>query len=578
MISRKSALAMKYAQKHVKKHPEKHPKTSLFWVQCSSAAYFSHSYSQIANTLELTGRKDDKPNMLKLVYEHLSNEHNGPWFMVLDDVDDRTLLSMEYARRNGLGDNRPLSNFLPEGSHGSILITSRDLEVAKTLTGNVSSIITLHALDEADSTTLLLELSGDKNSPPKEAKRLAVCLDNQPLALTQAAAYISERLPEKNITKYLSSLQKPKSMKYQHTEIESDIQAVTKTWKLSFDTIRKKHLQSFELLALMSVFHFNDIPDVLFAERKKRYKNGSSDFEKNVVEPLIEYSLITRDGDKLSMHSVVHRLTKSWLQANHSSHLWVREAVAAIAENFPDISANPDRWSECHILLPHAESVLSMDSGPENFSQRKQRAELLYNIGYFKYVCGDYTSALKNFISAKKIYSEMLKPDEKEIERVNKMIIKLQHLLPRPRKKSKANQSRTTSNKVSGRGSSPNLPRQRHPRPRKQRRTPPSKRPSTQNAVIAGLCVTLVLEITFTFDLKGQLEKTKEGDENQDSRLQTLESWREDVYERMEGNRERDEKAMKDEERGEEKSSRDWRKWAENGMFTLAGWALSLLL
>jgi hypothetical protein len=575
IIPSKSAIATKYAQRHLKKKPE----ASIFWIQSSSAASFNQSYSEVANTLKLAGRDDYKANVLKLVYEHLSNEQNGPWFMVLDGVDDRALLSMEYARRNDSGHDRPLSSFLPAGSHGLILLTSRDREVAESLTGSTSSTITIHALDEVDSTTLLLEQSEDKVSPPEDAKRLASCLDNHPLALTQAAAYISKRLPEKNITNYLSSYQKPKSMKYQHVGSDSFIQAVSATWKLAFDRIRKKHLDSFELLALMSVFHFDGIPDFLFAERRKSYEKASSDFEKHVIGPLIEYSLITRDGNRFSMHSLAHRLTRSWLQANHSSHQRVREALAAIAENFPDLSVNPDRWSECQLLLPHAESALSTESGPENISQGKQRGKLLYDIGYFKYISGDYASALRIFVSAKQIHSDFLKPDDEQIEKARKMIIKLQNLLPGPLKKSRAkNSRRTTSNKVLSKKATSNLPRPTHRRQTKQRQQPPSNLLSPQNMILTTLCISMTLTVAFTFKLKVQLGENEEGEEEQDSRLQTLESWLQEVYEGLESNRERKGEDKEQEEKGLENRSGGWWKWAGNGMYTLAGVALSLLL
>lgn len=463
---------------------------------------------------------------------------------------------MDYVKGNYSGHNRPLSSFLPEGNHGSMLITSHDREVAKSLTGSTSSTITVHALDEVDSIALLLKRSEDKVSPPKDARRLANCLDNHPLALTQAAAYISKRLPEKNINNYLSLYQKPKSVKYQPPAIDSSLQAVSATWKLAFGRIHKKYFESFELLALMSVFHFDDIPDFLFTERRKRYKKGSSNFEENVIKPLIDYALVTRDGDRFFMHSLVHRLTRSWLQANNLWHQRVREALAAIAENFPNISANPDRWSECQLLRPHVESALSRDSGPENSSQRKQRGKLLYDIGYFEYLRGDYASALKNFVSAKRIHSDILKPHDEEIEKAREMIIKLQHLLRGPRKKSRPNHSRrTTSNNVSSKKLAPNPPQPAHPRQTKQRHRPSSKPLSPQNVILATLCISMTLTIGFTFELKAQLGKNEEGDEEQDSRLQILESWLQDIFEELEAYREREGEGKEREEKGEESRS-----------------------
>lgn len=342
--------------------------------------------------------------------------------MVLDGADDRTLLSMDNAREeNSTGYFYPLSSKLPRGLHGSILITSRDRRVAEDLTGNISSIIPVHALDEIDSVNLLRERSGDRASSDEDASELVRSLDNHALAITQAAAFIANGLSRMNITRYISIYRK--ALKHQQPEILIP-QAVSVAWQLSFETIRKNYPYSFNLLSQMSLFHFNDVPDFLFIDNTPRYEANGSLFEKDLA-PLLRFSLIVLDGEKFDMHRLVQHATRSWLIANHEMHQRVREARVLMAEAFPDMSAGYEHGEKCQALLPHAEEVLSLDAGPENVRQGKQRGMILYNIAYFEYTKGDYTAALKHFAAANQVQSEFLKEDDKQLLQTRTMYYRL---------------------------------------------------------------------------------------------------------------------------------------------------------
>lgn len=375
-------------------------------MRSSTAAQFSQSYHKIADILRIEGRNAPKADVFRLVCDYLSEEQSGPWIMILDNADDQTLLSMDYARREGsTGQLRPLSSFLPQGSHGSILVTSRDRRVAEDLTGSLSSIIPVFALDEIDSIALLRERSKDTTSPDEDAGELVRILDNHALAIELAAGSISDGLPRTTISKYIGKYRK--SLKNQLPE-EIVPQAVSMTWQLSFESIRKRHPQSFKILSLMSMLHFDDMPDFLFTNYMPRYETNPALFEEN-IQPLLRISLIVPDGDnKFDMHRLVQHSTRSWLIANHEMHQRVREARSLIAQAFPDISAGHEDWKRCQTLLPHAEATLSLDVGPENERQRLQRGKMLFNIAYFQYIKGDHAAALRHFIDAKQVLSELL--------------------------------------------------------------------------------------------------------------------------------------------------------------------------
>ena len=126
-LARKSQIAIEYSYRL--RHQD--PQTWVFWVRANSAARFEQSYREIANMLKLPGREDAKNNTLQLVYEALRSEANGHWLMILDNADDETFLlgratdppSQDCSMTR---ETAPLSRFVPQTPHGSVLVTSRN--------------------------------------------------------------------------------------------------------------------------------------------------------------------------------------------------------------------------------------------------------------------------------------------------------------------------------------------------------------------------------------------------------------------------------------------------------------------
>jgi hypothetical protein len=61
---------------------------SVFWIHARTKTWFEQAYQEMAERLELPGRDDPMANVLRLVYNWLSDEVNGQWHMILDNVDD----------------------------------------------------------------------------------------------------------------------------------------------------------------------------------------------------------------------------------------------------------------------------------------------------------------------------------------------------------------------------------------------------------------------------------------------------------------------------------------------------------
>lgn len=147
-MNRKSDLAIEYSYQA----SEQIPDVWVFWVNAINAAKFEEGYRMIANSIKLPGREDPTTNILQLVSSWLLEEENGPWILILDNADDLTMFSdpRKIKARSDIGDvvgkAESLSTFLPITPSGSILMTSRSIDVALRFTGSHDDIIKVEPL------------------------------------------------------------------------------------------------------------------------------------------------------------------------------------------------------------------------------------------------------------------------------------------------------------------------------------------------------------------------------------------------------------------------------------------------
>ncbi|KUL85456.1 hypothetical protein ZTR_06752 [Talaromyces verruculosus] len=218
----KSQLAIEYAhQIH-----ERELETWVFWVHASNAARFEQGYREIADTVKLFGRRDPRANIFKLVHDWLRDSKNGKWILVLDNVDDAHFLinrldgTQAQASHDYGGADRPLREYFPQSPNGSILITSRSKEAALKLVDQ-RDIIVVEPMDEAHARALFdkklrkqVEKQDKDQDKDKDISELAAVLEFIPLAMVQAAAYISDPDRGCSVRQYLDEFQKNDRKKF----------------------------------------------------------------------------------------------------------------------------------------------------------------------------------------------------------------------------------------------------------------------------------------------------------------------------------------------------------------------------
>jgi hypothetical protein len=154
----KSQLAIEYAHRIREAQPE----TWVFWVHAGRQARVQEGFRTIADAVKLPGRNQSKANIPYLVHGWLSNERNGRWIIIIDSADDRDVF---YGPSSSDTHNGQLfASYLPQSRNGSIVITTRNKDLAFRLTGDYDNIIEFGPMAQTDA-ILLLE---KKLKPPPE--------------------------------------------------------------------------------------------------------------------------------------------------------------------------------------------------------------------------------------------------------------------------------------------------------------------------------------------------------------------------------------------------------------------------
>ncbi|KAJ5735604.1 kinesin [Penicillium malachiteum] len=328
--------------------------TWVFWMHAGNAARLQESFQDAADRLKIPNRHDPKAN------------------------------GRESA------DGRPLSSFLPRGSNGTLIMTTRTKDATLKLTDN-KNIVEIHPMTVSDA----VDLVNKKLDPPAtemDAQRLAEALGCMPLAIIQATSYVNCQSSSYSVSQYLAEFErndrrKSKLLDYEAGHSHRDRDAKTSiliTWRISFEQVRKMNSAAADLLSLMSFFDPHGISEDLLQELTESDDESEDDdddcetpsssdsdtdseFEfdstlqfRDNIAILRAYSFISvREDDQssqvFSMHPLVQLAACQCLDAHNEGDKWRDEFVMILSSVFP--VADFENWTECQSLLAHVQSA-----------------------------------------------------------------------------------------------------------------------------------------------------------------------------------------------------------------------------
>jgi tetratricopeptide (TPR) repeat protein len=358
---------------------------------------------------------------MQLVSRWLADESNGPWLLILDNADEAKMFSPAAAQSSQHTETNLLA-YIPQAATGSVLVTSRNTGAALKLVGGYNDIIKIEPMKPEEALNLLkAKLSSaqsitDFRDP--DCKKLVAALDNVPLAITQAAAYISQGAPIIDVAVYLDMLYESEHSRT--ALLDEDVgdlrrdsevpNAIITTWQISFRQIQRESPDAADLLSLMSVLHRQGIPKSLLL-------NETSD-RLSLTKALVllqGFSLITANSgtdNSFEMHRLVQLGTKKWLEVHDSIFKWEQKALRLLSKAVPD--GDYENWESWRSLLPHVEAVLSYD-GFRSRDDLLEQASILYSLSWYLEQKGDFRLAILKIEQALEIYERYLDRKDKTI-------------------------------------------------------------------------------------------------------------------------------------------------------------------
>ncbi|KAJ6133755.1 hypothetical protein N7523_000077 [Penicillium sp. IBT 18751x] len=446
------------AIKHCHQVRQQSPDTWVFWVHASTAARCEGSLRDLADRVKIPGRQDRNANIFQLFGDWLQDGKIGKWILVLDNVDDDELLRKPLATRTDTQENgqnhvltQPPLSYLLGSSNGSIIVTSRNKRVALEIAGQTKDLIDVQPMNMTEAVDLM-QNKLDSYTERADVLQLVEELEYMPLAIVQAASYITHRSPRCSIAQYLDKLRQSdrhaaKLLNHEGLHTFRDWEAknsILLTWQISFDHIRRIRQTAADLISLMSFFDWQGIPEDLLRvqgiEDKREILGSSEDaatssseedtdlssecdledgFESDIAT-LRDYSFIATSEDSMvfTMHRLVQLTVRTWLKTYGQDEDWKELFIQNLNAAFP--TGEYENWEICRSLFPHVKSAVSHRPVSQNGLQKW--ASLLYKGAWYAQECGNIPDSQEMAFMSRKYRMKILGAEDKNTLRSTAML------------------------------------------------------------------------------------------------------------------------------------------------------------
>ena len=383
----KTQLAIEYATRHRDDYQV------VWWVVAETPAQLAEDFAALAKSLDLPEKDEqDQRIVTQAVCRWLAG--HGGWLLVFDNAPDA----------------ESLTDYLP-GDKGHVIITSRDPEWSV-----IAKEMPVAVWPRNESIEFLGKRIGRRDDP---AGDLAEELGDLPLALEQAAAYIKRT--GSSLEDYLKLYrdrrealwpdEKP-PLGYSHT--------VGTTWTVAMEGLEKEEPAAAELLNLLAFLAPDDIPRDLFAKGAEHLPDSLAKVvtDELALNPAIaalrHYSLITAEGDALSLHRLVQAVTRDRLSEEERGK-WAAATVRLLNAAFPFDQYDPATWEESGRLLPHA--LVAAGHAEALHVATEETGNLLNQAGTYLWRRAEFAAAKAAFERALAIDEKAYGPDHPEVAR-----------------------------------------------------------------------------------------------------------------------------------------------------------------
>jgi hypothetical protein len=247
-------------------------------VHADNYEKFLQGYTRIATAARLSPELQGD-ELMTAVRSWLEDQQT--WLLVLDNADDLRHFGLNRGVK-GADKIQNLSSFVPRGSHGSILWTTRDERAVGHVVG-MGRGINVGCMTGPEAEKLLADLSGCDITSENSSVVAAVLerLDRLPLAVSEAAFYMRETTTP--FEEYLMKLRNEKRRwrllaaagpsRHRQEDVPN---SVMHTWRITMDYLSHVNPLAHRILRVIAYFNHQSIPlPIIKAAGKTRTAGGT---------------------------------------------------------------------------------------------------------------------------------------------------------------------------------------------------------------------------------------------------------------------------------------------------------------
>jgi cellulose biosynthesis protein BcsQ/tetratricopeptide (TPR) repeat protein len=307
----------------------------VWWISAEQVSQVRSALGELARELKLQ-ETDTLGESVRMVRDALrQGRPYKRWLLIFDNV----------------GDPETIREFVPQGS-GHVLMTSRTQEWTQD-----AHVVEITTFTRAESITFLTRRVG--GLPAEQAEAVANRLGDLPLAIEQAAAWLSETgMP---VSRYLELLEtQPLRILAENPPVGYE-RTTAATWQLSLEQLRKQSPAAAKMLEICAFFAPEPIPTRLLYTQ--RFTSPLLEYDPALHDPIRQGRLIRLIGryalasvDSGETNVQIHRLVQAVIQASltdaerEENRRHVYQVLATAERADPDEVAS---WPAYARLLPH---------------------------------------------------------------------------------------------------------------------------------------------------------------------------------------------------------------------------------
>ncbi|KAI5811962.1 hypothetical protein BZA77DRAFT_253896 [Pyronema omphalodes] len=346
---------------------------SVFWIYCDSPTRFDEDYRKLAKLVKIPGYNELDPSQdtRLMVKNWLESKDSGDWVLVLDNADNKT----DFFPGPTGAESHGLAEYIPKCAKGTIVITTRDYEVAQQLAGS-KGVLTKHAMAPSDARILFHHhYPGDIKYSETDCDKLLDELQYLPLAITQVASYLQINRHTITPTQYLADFQRTKARRQQllsravHNPFRPALPAsstrsdetVLTTFEITFRQILTQSPLAGSILRLIACIDAQAIPHELVTELASQ---SDDTLLSEALSKLVNFSLLKCHTDSkeagqttYTIHLLVHLAIQCFMSPEEKVSA-IHTTAQVLAKSIPPdgVFENWPRWRR---YLPHTTAFLS---------------------------------------------------------------------------------------------------------------------------------------------------------------------------------------------------------------------------